>query len=597
LWGAAFNTGYDMSDAPASRRLAAILAADIAGYSALVSTDEEGTVRALKGHQAAVLPMVDQYGGRVIDTAGDGIMAEFGSVVAALRCALAIQDTMAERNAKVPSASRLQYRIGINLGDVIFDELRIYGDGINVAARLEALAEPGGICVSASVHEHSLGKVEYAYEDMGEQRLKNITRSVRTFRVRNRLTARPETGPGMLSLPDKPSIAVLPFTNMSGDPEQEYFSDGIAEDILTELSRLRWLFVTARNSSFTYKGAAVDVKQVSRELGVRYVLEGSVRRAGNRVRVTGQLIDATTGNHVWAERYDRDLADIFSLQDDIAQAVSRAIAPAISMAEQERAIRKPPESLSAWEAYHRGMWLVSKQDVSQLLLARQFFQRAVELDPNFAPAYTALAITYFRAAHMHAIMTTDEAYAIAEPIVRKAVMIDSSDANARALLAYYLLMRGEHQGAIDEAETALSLNPHCVDAIGAKAVALVFSGRSSEGRELILHYLKLSPHDHNVPARLAQLVASYYFDRDYEAVVRIGRQVLRQHPKQPHTHRWLVAALGQLGRAEEAKDALEAMLRDAEGATNLHVRRRSPQTRPADYEHLLEGLRKAGWKE
>src|SRR5215831_14753743 len=308
------------------RRLAAILAADIAGYSALMGADETRTVRDLKAHQAVVLPMIGRFGGRIIDTAGDGILAEFTSVVDAVECASAIQETMAKRNAETEVERRMQYRMGINVGDVMFDDARIYGDGINVAARLESIAEPGGICISSKVYEEIRGKVQLGYEDIGEQQLKNITYPVRVYRVRtNLLSARPAT---VLPLPEKPSIAVLPFENLSGDPEQGYFADGMVEEIITALSRIHWLLVIARNSSFTYKGRAVDVKQVGRELGVLYVLEGSVRKAaGNRIRITAQLLDAITGAHLWADRFDGTLEDVFELQDNVASSVAGVIEP------------------------------------------------------------------------------------------------------------------------------------------------------------------------------------------------------------------------------------------------------------------------------
>jgi TolB-like protein len=316
-----------------SRRLAAILAADIAGYSALMGADEARTVRDLKGHQAVVLPMVGEFGGRIIDTAGDGILAEFPSVVNAVKCAVAIQSKMAERNTGIEPERRMQFRVGINIGDVVFDEARIYGDGINVASRLEVIAEPGGICISSKVYEEISGRIGLTYDDMGQQQLKNIARPVRAYRVRVDRAA-PTSAPA-LALPDKPSIAALPFQNMSGDPEQEYFADGMVEEIITALSRIPWLFVIARNSSFTYRGRAVDVKQVGRELGVRYVLEGSVRKSANRVRITGQLIDATTNAHLWAEHFDGTLEDIFDLQDHVATSVAGAIAPKLEQAEIE----------------------------------------------------------------------------------------------------------------------------------------------------------------------------------------------------------------------------------------------------------------------
>jgi TolB-like protein len=368
-----------------SRRLAAILAADIAGYSALMGADEARTVRDLKGNQAVVLPMVSEFGGRVIDTAGDGILAEFASVVNAVKCAVAIQSTMAKRNAAIEPEHRMQFRIGINVGDIVYDDARIYGDGINVAARLESIAEPGGICISSKVYEEINGRIDLAYQDIGEQQLKNITRPVRVYRVRLNSLA-PAAAP-VLALPDKPSIAVLPFQNMSGDPEQEYFADGMVEEIITALSRIRWLFVIARNSSFTYKGRAVDVKQVGRELGVRYVLEGSVRNAANRVRVTGQLIDAANGTHLWADRFDGAIDDVFDLQDRVTASVVGAIAPKLQQAEIERAKRNPTDSLDAYDHFLRGMACVhlgTRQDIDEAL---RLFYRAIELDRDFASAY------------------------------------------------------------------------------------------------------------------------------------------------------------------------------------------------------------------
>ena len=340
-----------------SRRLTAILAADIAGYSALMAADEEGTVRDLKGHQSIILPMVSTFEGRVIDTAGDGVLAEFPSVLNAVKCALAIQQTIGERNAKAAPGRAMQYRIGVNQGDVVYDGEQIYGDGINVAARLETIAEPGGICISGKVFDEVRDRLDVDFEDLGEKQLRNIARPTRVFAPRSVATPASSSQGALrpLTLPDNPSIAVLPFQNMSGDPEQEYFADGMVEEIITALSQMRWLFVIARNSSFTYKGRAVDVRQVGRELGVRYILEGSVRKAGNRVRITGQLIDASTAAHLWADRFDGDLANIFDLQDQVTASVVGAIAPKLEQAEIERAKRKPTESLDAYDLFLRGL--------------------------------------------------------------------------------------------------------------------------------------------------------------------------------------------------------------------------------------------------
>ena len=421
----------------ATRRLAAIFAADMAGYSRLIGVDEEGTLLGFKAIQAELFnPKIATHNGRLVKTTGDGFLVEFSSVVDALRCATELQAGMAERNASIPTDKRIEFRIGINVGDVVVEDGDIFGDGVNVAARLEGLADPGGICLSARVQEDAAGRLDLAFEDLGEQQLKNIPRPVRVLRVRrDRIAEATHTTEPSLALPDKPSVAVLPFTNMSSDPEQEFFSDGIAEDIITALSRYPSLFVIARNSSFSYKGRAVDVKQVGRELGVRYVLEGGLRKAGNRIRVTAQLVEAESGKHVWAERYDRDLADIFALQDEITEAVTIAVAPAIADAEQHRALRKPPGSLDAWAAYQRGLWHLSKASEEDNALAEQFFQRAIDLDPIFVGGYTGLAATLNRAGNMFETRDPAEAQSAEEAAARRAVALDGGDAEARSRLS------------------------------------------------------------------------------------------------------------------------------------------------------------------
>ena len=343
---------------PSVRRLAAILAADVAGYSRLMGADEEGTLERLKALRRELLdPKIAEHRGRLVKTTGDGLLVEFASIVDAVRCAVAVQQAMPERNTGIGADNRIELRIGINLGDVIVEGDDLYGDGVNIAARLEALADAGGVFVSNTVHDHVRDRVPFVFEDLGEQQVKNIARRVRVYRVCDAGAVRSQSAPEppALPLPDKPSIAVLPFVNMSGDPEQEYFVDGMVEEIITALSRIRWLFVIARNSSFTYKGQAIDAKRVGRELGVRYVLEGSVRKAGNRVRITGQLIDATTGTHLWADRFDGPLGDVFDLQDKVATSVAGVIEPALRQAEIARAQRKRPESLDAYDLYLRAL--------------------------------------------------------------------------------------------------------------------------------------------------------------------------------------------------------------------------------------------------
>src|SRR5689334_14380305 len=371
-----------------TRRLAAILAADVAGYSRLMGADEEGTLERLKAHRRELLdPKVAEHHGRIVKTTGDGVLVEFGSVVDAVRCAIDVQRGMAERNAGEPEGSRIDVRIGINLGDIIIDTDDIHGDGVNIAARLEALAEPGGICISQTVLDHARGKVAFDVEDGGAQALKNIAQPVHIYRVLSggiRRPAMPQMSARALALPDKPSIAVLPFQNMSGEREQEYFADGMVEEIITALSRVKWFFVIARNSSFAYKGRAVDVKQVARELGVRYVLEGSVRKAGNRVRIAGQLIDAATGNHIWADRFDGTLENVFELQDRITASVVGAIEPTIRLTEVERAKRKRPESLHAYDCVMQALPAVWSLEPDLKSASLALLERAMEIDPRYA---------------------------------------------------------------------------------------------------------------------------------------------------------------------------------------------------------------------
>jgi adenylate cyclase len=377
-----------MSGERVKRRLAAILAADVVGYSRLMEQDEAGTLARLRSQRRELIdPNIAEHQGRIVKTTGDGLLVEFPSVVEAVACAVEFQRGMAERNAPIPNNERIDFRVGINLGDVIVEENDIHGDGVNIAARLEALAEPGGVCVSGVVHDQVQGRLECDFEDTGEQGLKNITRPVRVYRVRD-LSVGSRSAPAqtVLPLPDKPSLAVLPFQNMTGDLEQEYFVDGMVEEITTAIARLPWLFVTARNSSFAYKGKSPDLRQVGRELGVRYVLEGSVRKAGNRVRITGQLIDTTTGAHIWTDRFDGAIDGIFELQDQVASSVVGAIEPKLRQSEIERAARKPRESLDAYDLYLRALAEFYKWTESSLRRAIELAKRALAVDPAYAPA-------------------------------------------------------------------------------------------------------------------------------------------------------------------------------------------------------------------
>jgi adenylate cyclase len=576
------------------RRLAAVLAADVAGYSRLMGVDEEGTLARLKAVRKNIVdPQIAQHRGRIVKTTGDGLLVEFASAVDGARCAVNIQSAMAEQNAGVPPDKQIEFRIGIHIGDIIIDDNDIFGDGVNIAARLEGIADPGGICISDDAHRQIRGKLNIAYEDMGPQALKNIAEPMRAWRLRIDASssrsppAKPSPGVAQpLALPDKPSIAVLPFQSMSVDPEQAFFADGIAEDIITALSRYPSLFVIARNSSFSFRGRAVDLKQVGRELGVRYVLEGSLRRSGNRVRVTAQLVEAETGNHVWAERYDRDLADIFAVQDEITQATSIAIAPAIAGAEQQRAMRKPPQNLDAWGAYQRGMWHLGNASAEDNARAEEYFQQAIDLDPMFAGGYGGLSSVLSRAKG-----TQDREEALA----RRAVALDGGNAEAHSRLALALNARGDHQGARAEAERALLLCPNLAAAHGALGVILAYAGQPKDGLAALEACIRLDPRDPSLVNRLNQVALAHYFCRDYQATVEAAERAIRTFPDFPSPYRWRAAALGELGQTAEANEALAKAIAISPASFDFQARQRPPWFRPEDHAHMLDGLRKAGW--
>jgi adenylate cyclase len=565
-----------------SRRLAAILAADVVGYSRLIGADEAGTLVRLRTLRSEVVdPLVAESGGRVFKTTGDGLLAEFSSVVQALRCAIGVQERL--------RGGEMQLRIGVHQGDVVVEADDLLGDGVNVAARLEALAEPGGICISGRVREDAVGKLALEVEDLGEPELKNIAQRHRVFRVRVGAPRRPA-----LVLPDKPSIAVLPFQNMSGDPEQEYFADGVADDIITELAHVRSLFVIARNSSFAYKGRAVDVRQIASELGVRYILEGSVRRTADRLRITAQLVNAEIGSHLWANRYDRPLQDLFTLQDEIALAVAKAISPVVSEAEQRRALRRPPENLDAWEAYHRGLWHATKFSADQIEPARKFLDRALVLDPTLASAHAVLAWLYVIESGAYGLRPFQEAALLEAEQARMAVNLDPNDAYAHGILAFALFNGHENEAASDHVDLALSISPSCALAHQTRGLILNFSGQPAEGRE---SFLLAMQHDPREKRQISTLVGmTYYFERDYERAAESLRRTLADFPTNPPALRWLAAALGQIGRTDEARIALSEALAKAPDSFARYTRERPPWFAPEDYEHMLDGLRKAGWQ-
>jgi len=544
-----------VAEAHVERRLAAILAADIAGYSALMGADEVRTVHDLKGHQAIVLPMVGEFGGRIIDTAGDGILAEFPSVVNAVKCAVSIQSEMIERNAAINPKHRMQFRVGISVGDVIYDEARIYGDGINVAARLEGIADPGGICISSKVYEEINGRFDFVFEDMGPQQLKNITRPVRAYRVR--LDGRTLAASPTLALPDKPSIAVLPFQNMSGDPEQDYFCDGLVEDIITTLSKLAGLRVIARNSTFVYKGRSVDIREAAKQLGVRYVLEGSVRKSGNRIRITAQLIDAQDGTHLWAERYDRAMDDIFAIQDEITLVLATELQVKLTEGEHARLHYTTTTNVEAWTCWVQGMshhrQAVTKDAQSQ---ARFFWERALALDPASASLNAELGLLHSFDARFGWWDDRETAIEKALAYVDRALEIDPGNADAYTASSLILLFQRQHDEAVAAARKAVELAPGSADTAELASHVLAASGYPEEAVVLSEKAMTLSP---NYPAvYLGTLGNAYRLSGRTEQAIEAFQAYHARSPGFGLTD--IVIAYQRTVRPEEARRAAEQLL-------------------------------------
>ncbi len=575
----------------------AILAADVAGYSELMGANEEDTLARLNAHRSQLVnPKIDEHRGRLVKTTGDGMLVEFASVVDALQCALDLQNGMLERNAATPERKRIQFRMGITVGDIIIQDGDIFGDGVNIAARLETLADPGGICVSDDAHRQVSGKVDVAFEDIGEQRLKHIARPLRVFKVRSGSPAA-ATRPA-LALPDKPSIAVLPFENLSGDPAQEYFADGIVEEIITALSRMRWLFVIARNSSFTYKGRAVDVKQIGRELGVRYVLEGSLRKAGNRVRITGQLIDTATGAHLWADRFDGALEDIFDLQDQVTASVVGAIAPKLEQAEIERAKRKPTESLDAYDYYLRGLAGVHRWTRECNDDALRMFYRAIELDPDFASAY-GMAARCFSQRKVSGWMADRERETIeAGRLARRAAELGRDDAvalyTAGIALAYAV---GDLDDGIALIDRALALNPNLAWAWLFSGWARAWRGEPEAAIEHEARAMRLSPHDPHIFNMQAATALAHFFAGRYPEASSWVAMALRAQPNHIIAACTAAASYALMGRDAEAGKAI-ALLRQVDPSLRVSdLKNVVPIRRTDDFDRWTEGLRKAGLPE
>ncbi len=580
-----------MTEEHVKRKLAAILSADVKEYSRLMEDNEEATVRTLTSFRERMVGRIKKQNGRVLDAKGDNLLADFSSVVDAVRCAVEIQKELAGENAALPEHRRMEFRVGVNLGDVIEERDTLYGDGVNIAARMEALAEGGGVCVSGAAYDHVEGKVPYAFEYLGEQSVKNIKKAVRVYRVL--VEREPVPHPqGKTLLPDKPSIAVLPFVNMSGDPEQEYFSDGITDDLITDLCKISGLFVIARNSAFAYKGKAVKVQEVSRELGVRFLLEGSVRKAGKRIRINAQLIDAVRGGHVWAERYDREAGDIFDLQDEVTREIVAALALNLTQREQDRLARRATDSVTAYDYLLQGMenhyrYTKEANDQSQVL-----FQKAVDLDPSYAVAYAWLGLALL---HRWTQGWTQDFQFLprAFELAQKATGLDPSLPEAHRILGdLYLYGAKDHDQAVSEFRSAIALNSNYADAFAGLADALAWAGRTEEAIDSVDKAMRLNPHHHAwyfQPLGMSYLIA----DRLDEAVESYKRGVVRNPDFLGH-HLALAGIYAQLGREEEAQAEVKEVLRISPQFSLDLFRQMAPAKSPEDLERMAGMLAKAG---
>jgi adenylate cyclase len=586
-----------MSPEGAKRKLTAILSADVKGYSRLMEDDEEATVATLTAYRQVIAGIVKKHEGRVVDSPGDNVLAEFTSVVEAMRGAVEIQEELRARNSELPDHRRMEFRIGINLGDVIEEEGRIYGDGVNIAARVESLADAGGICLSESAYQQVKNKLSLAIEFLGEHDVKNISDPVPVYR----LVMEPGTtdvGAGgekqSLPLPDKPSIAVLPFTNISGDPKQEYLSDGITEQIITGLSKVPYLFVIARNSTFTYKGRAVKVSQVSRELGVRYVLEGSVQRSGERIRITAQLIDATTGHHLWAERYDRELKDIFAIQDEITMKIMGELQVKLTSGEQARLSFNDTDNFEALLRYLQGAEQLDRNNQGAIALARQMFEEAIALDAEYATAYSALGYTHMLDVYLGSSKSPRESLERGIELAQKATALDDSNSHSHSLLGYlYTLMR-QHDKAIVAAELAVTLAPNSAEAHMSLARALLFAGRPEEAILFFEKAIRLNPFP--PPNDLQGLCAGYRQAGRYEEAITACKKALHLEPTNLLAHLLLAASYSSSGHEEEAREEAAEVRRINPKFSLEYWARILPYKNQEDTDRLIDALRQAGLK-
>jgi adenylate cyclase len=581
------------------RKLTSIVSADAVGYSRLMGDDEAATVQTITSYRTAIADLVQKFRGRIIDTPGDNILAEFPSIVDAVNCAVEIQRDLAKRNAELPENRKMEFRIGINLGDVIEEEGRIYGDGVNIAARVESVAKPGGISVSGSAYDQILNKLGLDYENLGEHKVKNISTPIRIYRVitdtdlSEKYAAEKDRA---LPLPDKPSIAVLPFNNMSGDSEQEYFSDGITEDIITALSRSPWLFVISRNSSFAYRGASVDIKKVSKELGVRYILEGSVRKAGDRIRVTAQLIDGTMGNHIWAEKYDGKLQDIFDLQDQITQQVVAAALTQIQTYVGEIPKRLERPNVVTWDRIARGWKLFYELTKESLVEAEEIFRRAVASSPTSCDAHHLLASTIIHRAQMGYIADIEAAISESYEYAKRAIVLDERNEYAHWGYGFIQLWRRKHELAVAELKRAIELNPNCSLAFGSLGTVLSYSGEPDESIKNNEIAIRLNPRDPSIFFRYSGLAMAHFVAGRYSEATQWARKCIHRKPIWRVGQAVLVAGLAQIDHRKEAKEAVSNYLENIPGDT-ISKLRFLPFKNHTDANRLEEGLRIAGLPE
>ena len=579
-----------MSERGPTRRLCAILAADIAAYTTLVEDDTEGTVAAWTTARRDIIEVaIEEFSGRIVKLTGDGFLAEFPTVEAAVKCAISMQQALSE--------SPLNFRMGISLGDVVDDGEDIHGEGVNIAARIEALAETGGICISGGVHDQVRNRVHHQFVDMGEHKVKHVSMPVRVWKWDIGIPTDPvDISQPVPGFDGRPAIAVLPFENRSSDPDQKYLADGIAEDILTRLATWRWLPVIGRNSSFSYAGHSVHANEVGRRLGARYVLEGSIRKAGSRVRVTSQLSDTETGHQVWAERYDRALEDLFELQDEITDSIVAALEPAVGRAEMQRAQRKKPENLDAWDHYQQGLWSLSKVTESDLVRAREMFEKSSVADPNFASPLAGIGLLGFLEVTMGFAPDRAQVLEASHEAALRAVRLDELDPFSLTAHGYMLGLAGAFDAGIASAERAVKLNPsfalgyHCLHS------TLFFSGRYAESLDAAERACRLSPNDPWIFYSLTGLSACNYMLRNYELAVARAKVAIERYAQYPGVYRWLAVSLAQLGQRQEARMALTKFL-ELSPAVPSEVRQAYPFRNEVDLAHYLDGLSKAGLPE